>query len=143
MKPHLLALLLVACGGGGGETATGGPTAPTASTSSASTPGLKLAWSPDSRKVDKVGSGDGASSPDGQKDVVVAADVEGPAKALYVASVTSKGEPTGDYQADTLVGEEQPPPGAASARPAAATAVDTASTPEASCSKIASSSASA
>jgi hypothetical protein len=108
MKRNLFVLVLVACGGGGGETATGGPTAPT-STSAAATPGLVISYSPDSRKVDKVGSGDGASSPDGQKDVVVVADIAGPAKALYVASVTGKGEPTGDYQADTLVGAEEPP----------------------------------
>ena len=88
MKRYLFALALAGCGGGGGETASGGPAAPTASTvsTSASTPGLKLAYSPDSRKVDKVGSADGAASPDGQKDVVITADVEGPAKALFVVA---------------------------------------------------------
>jgi hypothetical protein len=70
---------------------------------------MTLAWSPDNRKVDKIGQADGAIKPDGQMDVVVVADVQGPAKALYVAAVTAKGEPTGDYQADTLVGSEEQP----------------------------------
>jgi hypothetical protein len=121
MRPHLLPLAMlvawaacVACGGGGtpeggGPTApTTGPTGPTATTAAA-TPGLSLAWSPDSRKVDKVGGTDGALSPDGTKDVVCIADVEGPATALFIAAVTSKGEPTGDFQADTLVGGQALP----------------------------------
>src|SRR5581483_12187910 len=111
MKRVLLGMVLAACGGGGGETAGGGATTPTSSTSAgpAPTPGMAIAWSPDNRKVDKIGKDDGAMKGDGQPDVVVTADVQGPAKALFVASVTAKGEPTGDYQADTLVGAEEPP----------------------------------
>lgn len=110
MKRMFLGLILVACGGGGGETATGGATTPTSTTAGpAPAPGLAVSWSPDNRKVDKIGQADGAIKPDGQNDVVVIADVQGPAKALYIASVTAKGEPTGDYQADTLVGGEDQP----------------------------------
>lgn len=108
-RPAWLSLaLLVACGGGGAPEGAG-PTAPDpaggGAGGGAATPGLSLSWSADSRKVDKIGKDDGAARPDGQKDVVVVAEVEGPASALVVASVTAKGEPTGDWQADTLVGD--------------------------------------
>jgi hypothetical protein len=109
MKRILFALALIGCGGGGGETAGGGPTAPTATTAAPATPGLNISWSADNHKVDKVGAEDGAVKPDGKPDVVIDADVQGPAKALYVATVTGKGEPTGDFQADTLVRDEEPP----------------------------------
>lgn len=112
MKRVLLGMVLAACGGGCGETAGGGAATPTTSTTSAGpapTPGTNIAWSPDNRKVDKIGKEDGAMKPDGQPDAVITADVQGPAKALFIASVTGKGEPTGDYQADTLVGAEEPP----------------------------------
>ena len=109
MKRFLLAALLIGCGGGGGETAGGGPTAPTGTTAAPATPGLTIAWSPDNRKADKIGQDDGAVKPDGKPDVVITAEVQGPAKALFIASVTAKGEPTGDYQADTLVRDEEPP----------------------------------
>jgi hypothetical protein len=105
-----VALVLVGCGGGGADTSTGGATAPTATTgATAATPGLTIAWSPDNRKADKIGPDDGATKPDGKPDVVVSAEVQGPAKALFIATVTGKGEPTGDYQADTLVRDEELP----------------------------------
>lgn len=106
-RPVWLSLaLLVACGGGAAPEGAGPATPDPAGGGGTSAPsGASLSWSPDSRKVDKVGKEDGAASPDGQKDVVVIAEVQGPATALFVAAVTAKGEPTGDWQADTLIGD--------------------------------------
>jgi len=108
MRALLIAVALIACGGGG-STPPGGATSPSTTTSHVATPGLALAWSPESHKVDKVGIGDGALAPDGKPDSVCIADVVGPATALFISAVTSKGEPTGDFQADTLVGNQQHP----------------------------------
>lgn len=102
----LAACALVGCGGAAVGESTGpvvsGPTR-------GASGGIAFSFSPDSRQVDKVGVSDGAMGPDGSKDVVCLAEVEGPATALFVAAVTSKGEPTGDFQADTLVGGEPLP----------------------------------
>lgn len=113
MRPlAILTLALVGCGGGGGGTppsvATNDTNKPLVPAPDAS-PGFSLAWHPDSRKVDRFGSADGATKPDGAKDVVVVAEMDGPATALFVTTVTDKGEPTGDFQADTLVGDETQP----------------------------------
>lgn len=107
MKQIFALVVLVGCGGG--DAAGGGATAPTATTAAPATPGLNISWSPDNRKVDKIGPDDGAVKPDGKPDVVITAEVQGPAKALFIATVTGKGEPTGDFQADTLVRDEEPP----------------------------------
>lgn len=108
MRRALALGFVVACGGSGAAT---GPAAgpPSPSAGGAADAGVNLRWHPDSRKVDRIGKGDGDFSPDGEPDAVCAAHVEGPAKALFVVSTTEKGEPDGDYQADTLVaGQEEP-----------------------------------
>lgn len=107
MTPRFWLLLVVAGCAGGGAGDGAGPAVPTGPANTAG--GIAFSFSPDSRQVDKVGIHDGALAPDGTKDVVCWAEVEGPATALFVAAVTNKGEPTGDFQADTLVGSEPLP----------------------------------
>lgn len=89
-------------GGNGGNGGNGGA-------SPAASGGVSLSWAPDSRKVDKAGATDGAVGADGTKDIACVAEIEGPVTALFVAAVTGKGEPTGDWQADTLVGNQALP----------------------------------
>lgn len=60
--------------------------------------------SPDSMKVDRVGGSDGALKPDNSPDLVFDADVEGPISAFFLISTDSKGEPNGEYQADSITG---------------------------------------
>jgi len=57
-----------------------------------------------SGKVDKVGNKDGAFTPDGVKDLVFDAEVEGPAVAIAIVSAN------GSFIADTYSGDEGAPP---------------------------------
>lgn len=63
-----------------------------------------------SGKVDKVGEKDGAFKGDGVKDMVFDVEFEGAAAAFFIASVDAKGEPTGEFDADTLTGGASFPP---------------------------------
>lgn len=62
-----------------------------------------------SGKVDKVGNKDGAFTPDGVKDLVFDAEVEGPAVAIAIVSVDAAGQPNGTFSADTYVGDQTLP----------------------------------
>lgn len=95
------AVLLVACGG----PAKGG------SAFASSTKGALTAFAvaPASGKVDRVGTGDGAFSPDGTPDLVFTAELDGPAVAMAIASVDGRGSADGAFSADTLVGEQTTP----------------------------------
>ncbi|HSO32212.1 MAG TPA: hypothetical protein VLT33_06850 [Labilithrix sp.] len=96
------AALVVACGG---EAATGTPAvSPTPSPSPTMT-AVTLERSPDSGQVDRVGADDGALYPDGVKDLSFVAQIDGPIAAVFLVSVDDQGKPTGQYQADTLVGD--------------------------------------
>lgn len=70
---------------------------------------LSFARGADTGKVDKVGMADGSLKPDGQKDASFAIKLTGPVDAFFIAPVDKTGEPTGDFQADTLVGKETMP----------------------------------
>ena len=65
--------------------------------------------SPDSGKVDKVGGSDGALKPDNAPDLVFNADVEGPIAAVFLISTDAKGDPNGEYQADSITGLDELP----------------------------------
>lgn len=62
-----------------------------------------------SGKVDRVGARDAAMKPDGVKDLVFDAVVDGPAVAFVVVSVNATGQPDGAFSADTYVGGQTPP----------------------------------
>ncbi len=63
-----------------------------------------------SGKVDKVGERDGDFKPDKIKDLVIDVELDGPAVALFLASTDKEGTATGDFEADTLVGNQEFPP---------------------------------
>jgi hypothetical protein len=69
-----------------------------------------FAVSPESLNVDKVGMRDGQIVPDGNRDLVFTATVEGPADALFLVNCSDKGEPLQGFRADTIVGHEELPP---------------------------------
>lgn len=75
---------------------------------------ISLALDAKSGKVDKVGSKDGAFTPDGINDLVLDAEIEGPAIAFIVATTDADGKSNGGFTADTFVGTQLPPsePGA-------------------------------
>lgn len=59
--------------------------------------------------VDKIAMRDGGIQPDGNRDLVFRATVEGPADALYLVTVNDKGEPHYGFRADTIIGHEELP----------------------------------
>jgi hypothetical protein len=59
--------------------------------------------------VDKIGMRDGGIRPDGNRDLVFRATVEGPADALYLVTCDEKGEPHYGFRADTIIGHEEIP----------------------------------
>lgn len=59
--------------------------------------------------VDKIAMRDGGIRPDGNRDLVFRATVEGPADALYLVTTNEKGEPHYGFRADTIVGHEELP----------------------------------
>ena len=56
-----------------------------------------------------MGAADGSLVPDGTNDVSFVSEVEGPIGAVFLVSVDANGAPTGQYQADTLVGATESP----------------------------------
>ena len=69
-----------------------------------------FALAANSGKVDKIGSKDGAFTPDGTKDVVFEGELEGAAVAMAVLSTDAAGEANGVFSADTYVGNQPIPP---------------------------------
>ena len=96
----LLVLAGLGCGGGSGA----GAKAPVLA---ADAPTFETA--PDSGKVDRVGSQDGEFTPDGTNDLAFVSKATGPIAAIFIATVDASGTPTGEYQADTLVGNTESP----------------------------------
>ena len=106
-------LLLGACGGGAEPAAR--PTDPV------SQKGKPAVAPPDATKVsafavdvenlnvDKIAMRDGGIRPDGNRDLVFRATVEGPADALYLVTTNEKGEPHYGFRADTIIGHEELP----------------------------------
>jgi hypothetical protein len=95
-----------------GLSACAGGTLPAEAPSPAATggtAGATLGKAPDSGKVDRVGTADGSLAPDGTNDLSFTSDVDGAVAALFLLSVDESGAPTGQYQADTLVGQTESP----------------------------------
>lgn len=59
--------------------------------------------------VDKIAMRDGGIRPDGNRDLVFRATVEGPADALYLVTTDDKGTPLYGFRADTIAGHEELP----------------------------------
>jgi hypothetical protein len=59
--------------------------------------------------VDKIAMRDGGIRPDGNRDLVFRATVEGPADAMYIVTTSAKGDPSYGFRADTVVGHEELP----------------------------------
>lgn len=88
--------------------------APAASASAPPPPAPKgkfnsFAVNAQSGKVDKVGNKDGAFKGDGVKDLVFDVELEGPANAILLVSTDGSGQPNGEFNADTFVGDQQLP----------------------------------
>src|SRR6187402_111102 len=60
--------------------------------------------------VDKIAMRDGGIRPDGNRDLVFRATVEGPVDALYLVTTDEKGIPLYGFRADTIAGHEELPP---------------------------------
>lgn len=63
----------------------------------------------ESLNVDRIAMRDGGMRPDGNRDLVFRAVVEGPADALYLVTTSEKGDPHYGFRADTIVGHEELP----------------------------------
>ncbi len=59
--------------------------------------------------VDKIAMRDGGIQPDGNRDLVFRATVDGPADALYIVTTSEKGDPYYGFRADTINGHEELP----------------------------------
>lgn len=94
--------------------ASASASAPAASASAPPPPAPKgkfnsFAVNAQSGKVDKVGNKDGAFKGDGVKDLVFDVELEGPANAILLVSTDGSGQPNGEFNADTFVGDQQLP----------------------------------
>lgn len=106
----LVVFSLAACSGGKKDPATAGVTSGPGGQSSGTTKVTAFAVHEENLVVDKIAMKDGIIKGDGNRDLVFTATVEGPADALYLVSVTEKGEPVHGFRADTIVGHEEIPP---------------------------------
>lgn len=59
--------------------------------------------------VDKISMKDGNIHPDGNRDLVFTATVEGPMDAIYLVTVDEKGHPVHGFRADTVSGHAELP----------------------------------
>jgi hypothetical protein len=64
----------------------------------------------DNLRVDRIGMRAGGLAPDGNRDLVFTATVEGPADALFIVRSTEAGKPLHGFRADTIFGHEELPP---------------------------------
>jgi hypothetical protein len=61
-------------------------------------------------RVDRISMREGGIRPDGNRDLVFTATVDGPVEALYIVRCTDKGDPLAGFRADTIAGHEDHPP---------------------------------
>lgn len=98
------------CGGSSSSAPSAATPAPEAhSTEPVSTKVTAFAVHPENLNVDRIGMKDGAATPDGNRDLVFTATVEGPVDALYLVTTDSKGAPVHGFRADTIAGGEDLP----------------------------------
>jgi hypothetical protein len=95
---------------------SGSPPPPADSASSKGAPKVStttripsFAVSNENLNVDSIGMRDGAVKPDGSRDHVFTAVIDGPVEALFLVEVNQKGEPIYGFRADTLVGTQDLP----------------------------------
>lgn len=112
VRPLSHVLLAVVLGGlaGCSKPATA-PTvgAPKSAPSTVPTRIVSFSVSNENLNVDKVGLRDGLMKPDGARDLVFSASIEGPFEAVFIVSTNAKGEPGYGLRADTLVSNEEVP----------------------------------
>lgn len=118
MRSALLAgfFLLAACGPSGPDPATSNDAASTGRSKDKpraiapdSTKVTTFAVDADNLKVDRISMRDGGIRPDGNRDLVFSATVQGPADALFLAATDEKGNPQYGFRADTVAGAEELP----------------------------------
>ncbi len=102
---HTLTLslfLLAACGGA--PSAGEGPKPPQRAAD-----GPSFSMAPDSGKADRIGPSDGALTGDGAPDLGFVTRIDGPVSAIFIVSVDKDDIPSGEFQADTVIGESETP----------------------------------
>jgi hypothetical protein len=111
--PLVISLLLGACGPSQDpNTAANGPSRRARDTPPVPPDSTKVtAFSVDieNLNVDKIAMRDGGLQPDGNRDLVFRATIEGPADALYLVTTSDKGDPHYGFRADTISGHEELP----------------------------------
>ena len=112
--PTALALSLLACSSDkqqGPQTSNDAPMKKGApvETGPVTTKILSFAIDGENLKVDKISMRDGNFNPDGNRDLVFTAMVEGPIDAFYLVTCDEKGTPHYGFRADTIVGHEEIP----------------------------------
>jgi hypothetical protein len=105
--------VLVACSGNQQKPIDPGPSKASKNSQNqgkaADTKVLSFAVSPDNLKVDAIGMTHGSFQPDGSRDHVFNATIDGPVDAIYIAEVNEKGEPLYGFRGSTVPrGEELP-----------------------------------
>ena len=91
---------MTACSGKPAATPPSGG-ATTSASSASPTKITAFAVSNENLNVDKVGLRDGLFTPDGNRDLVFTATIDGPFDAIFVVSTNAKGEPSYGLRADT------------------------------------------
>ena len=95
-------LVVVGCGESAAPKSPSEPKAPKSAP-------LTLEPGADSGQVDRVGVADGSLKPDGVVDLSFRLTVDGAIKAVFLVAVDKGGAASGQFQADTLVGDEEVP----------------------------------
>lgn len=72
---------------------------------------VTFAVSPQNLAIDVISMREGVTTPDGNRDLVFTAELDGPMDALYLVACTEQGEPLPHFHADTVRGSEPLPPG--------------------------------
>ncbi len=113
MRPlvALATLLLVACSGGQKQPDLGPSqkNSTTTTTPAVDTKITSFVVAAENLKVDAVGMNRGSISPDGSRDHVFSATIEGPVDALFIAECDEKGNPVYGFRASTVGRNEELP----------------------------------
>lgn len=105
----LIALLSVACGGSSSNAQVGTSSKKHAPPPPDTTAVTAFSVSNESLNIDKISMREGGTVPDGNRDLVFTASVEGPVDALFLVNCSSKGDPLQGFRADTVAGHEELP----------------------------------